>query len=677
MLLLTSIPPITGPILSPLMAPITVLLPQWMLIILFAIIPFYMWLSYWPGRKAKVVPIRASAFSPDKVPSNLDTIVIGSGSGGSSCSNILAQSGQKVLLLEQHEERTGGCTHTFRINGCEWDTGLHYTSEGMGLPTHRAGALLKFMSRGKQEWKRLDDPYDQVIFPPDQNVSPGRPNYNEYDFNTDHSLGKKLSREILERIDPGNEFLLKQCEVWMELATIINKGFTALGSKRVTPHFLHFLLSKKVNQLYTLASYSVRDVQYAIFNCGYSISDLYEDCPTAPPGNEPDPVLRRLKAVLNHPIGDYAVQPREATFAAQGITMAHYMEGASYTVGPTGNISIRNSSMLRNFGGEVLCDATVEQIIIENGRAVGVLVRNTSAGQDGKITEIRATNIVCATSVFNLHNKLLPPDHPSVKEFRDETKRTIKPSNGHIFLFCKIRGEAAELEVPTHNLWYFNSYDMDQAFDQYYADPVAHRPPTVYIGFPCTKDPTWSKRLPGVSNAILISDGLFEWFEKWHGTHVQERGASYEEFKDQLAKHLLDILYETVPQVKGKVDYWTLGTPLTEISYLASYHAASYGTKCDTNIFNRLNDKWTTNPRTSIQGLYMAGSDAFLPAVCGAMYGGILGAASILGYGGSLRLAFAFLSEFAHDLLEENPKMGRVAAYLMAIKNFISEPVAN
>jgi all-trans-retinol 13,14-reductase len=151
------------------------------LIILFAIIPFYLWLSYWPGKHAKVIPIRASAFSPDKVPPNLDTIVIGSGSGGTSCSNILAQSGKRVLLLEQHQERIvrkyaasyiflpfvfisshffsicrqGGCTHTFRINGCEWDTGLHYTSEGMGLATHRAGALLKFMSRGKQEWNRL------------------------------------------------------------------------------------------------------------------------------------------------------------------------------------------------------------------------------------------------------------------------------------------------------------------------------------------------------------------------------------------------------------------------------------------------------------------------------------------------------------------------------------------
>ena len=105
--------------------------------------------------------------------------------------------------------------------------------------------------------------------------------------------------------------------------------------------------------------------------------------------------------------------------------MAHYMDGASYTVGPTQNISIRMSSMLRNFGGEALCDATVDRIIIEKGRAVGVMVRNTSSGKDGPLTEIRARNIVCATSTFNLHNKLLPGDHPSVKDFFNTDKRTI------------------------------------------------------------------------------------------------------------------------------------------------------------------------------------------------------------------------------------------------------------
>ena len=139
--------------LAPL-APLTLYVPYWAVVFFFSSAAFYTWISNWPGSNVKLRPVRASKFNPNLVPKHLDTIVIGSGSGGSSCSNILAQSGQRVLLLEQHEDRTGGCTHTFRIEGCEWDTGLHYTSEGMGLPTHRAGALLKFMTRGKQEWQR-------------------------------------------------------------------------------------------------------------------------------------------------------------------------------------------------------------------------------------------------------------------------------------------------------------------------------------------------------------------------------------------------------------------------------------------------------------------------------------------------------------------------------------------
>lgn len=83
---------------------------------------FIFYITRWP--QARPVQFRrADRFRPEKVPSNIDTIVIGSGSGGSTVANLLAQSGQRVLVLEQHSV-TGGCTHSFREEGCEWDTGL-------------------------------------------------------------------------------------------------------------------------------------------------------------------------------------------------------------------------------------------------------------------------------------------------------------------------------------------------------------------------------------------------------------------------------------------------------------------------------------------------------------------------------------------------------------------------
>jgi all-trans-retinol 13,14-reductase len=636
-----------------------------------------LWFVRFPGRKSiDVKAMKGSTFHPSLVPSKLDTIVIGSGSGGCACANLLAHAGHRVLLLEQHS-RTGGCTHSFRDHGCEWDTGLHYTSMGMSDRTRRPGALLHFMTKGMQQWTKLQDPYDEVVFPFDSKANPGLPNSQSYAFvsGSDNTIDS-----VLSQIDPLNQDLRNRALTWMELCRTINDGFTALGISRVLPTWLHFLIQKRIDRLMTYASYTVRDVQYAIFNIGMTADELLKNCPTAPDGCEPDPVLRRIKAVLTHPIGDYAVQPRDATFAAHGITMAHYMDGAAYTVGATQNISIRSSSLLREFGGNVLVDATVQEIVLENGRAVGVRVSNTSSlaaesenefGPAPLVTEIRAKNIVCATSIYNLYNTLLPQDHPVVKEFHDPSKRTVQQSNGHIFLFCKIRGDADKLGLPTHNLWYFNDYDLDEAFDKYFQNPREVRPPTVYIGFPCTKDTTWKRRFPGISNCILISDGLWEWFEKWQDNAVHNRGKDYDDFKADLSKHLLDILYETVPETKGKVEFHDLGTPLSEVTYLASFHGGSYGTKCTPEMFADINHSWTTTPHTRIPGLYMAGSDAFLPAVCGAMYGGCFGASAVLGHISTFRLVLHFLGDFAASLKEENPKLSWLGAYAMACQRFV------
>ena len=56
-----------------------------------------------------------------------DYIIIGSGMGGLSCACVLSRLGYKTLVLEQHNDVSGGGTHSFDLKGYRFDSGLHYT----------------------------------------------------------------------------------------------------------------------------------------------------------------------------------------------------------------------------------------------------------------------------------------------------------------------------------------------------------------------------------------------------------------------------------------------------------------------------------------------------------------------------------------------------------------------
>ena len=92
-------------------------------------------------------------------------------------------------------------------------------------------------------------------------------------------------------------------------------------------------------------------------------------------------------------------------------------------------------------GGECFVNAHVDEIIIENNRAVGVRVckaTSLGSGQKPEMTEIYAPVIINATGIHNLYNKLQPQDMRIVEEFK-KTNMTI-PSFGHNYLFVAIKG---------------------------------------------------------------------------------------------------------------------------------------------------------------------------------------------------------------------------------------------
>jgi phytoene dehydrogenase-like protein len=66
----------------------------------------------------------------DKVQSQYDVIVVGSGLGGLTCANRLAAAGHSVLLLEHHTQ-LGGLATWFKRGGHIFDVSLHGFPYGM------------------------------------------------------------------------------------------------------------------------------------------------------------------------------------------------------------------------------------------------------------------------------------------------------------------------------------------------------------------------------------------------------------------------------------------------------------------------------------------------------------------------------------------------------------------
>lgn len=92
----------------------------------------------------------------DRVPADLDAVVIGSGIGGLTAAALLSKAGKKVVVLEQHDQ-AGGCTHTFQNKGFEFDVGKllkethtspqNKTHNNISLkPTRRTAKMLKFIA---------------------------------------------------------------------------------------------------------------------------------------------------------------------------------------------------------------------------------------------------------------------------------------------------------------------------------------------------------------------------------------------------------------------------------------------------------------------------------------------------------------------------------------------------
>ncbi len=504
-----------------------------------------------------------------------DLIIIGSGTGGLSAASFLAQAGKRVLLLEQHYS-IGGYTHAFQRNGYMWDVGLHYVGQ-VHLPGTTQRQVFDYITKGQLKWEPLDHVYDRAVF-----------GNKEYEFPS----GKENLRAKLKEYFPAAKDQASIDQYFVLLDEVANLGAGYYIEKALPPMLSKLIGGWLRRKLLKYSDQLTLDVLHRITD------------------NE------QLIGVLTAQYGDYGLQPAESSFYMHAILANHYMDGAGYPVGGASRLAECIVPIIEQASGVVLSRARVKQIVVEGNTAVGVEM------MDGG--KFYAKTIVSDAGIVNTYKSLLPTA-VAERHHLDQQLSQLEPSLAHVGLYVGIKESTKGLNLPKCNYWIFpdeyNHLKSQQAYTK-----LEDRIPVAFASFPSAKDPESEMHTPGRTMAEVIILVPYTWFKQWNDTQWHRRGEEYAKLKAMLADQLFEQLYRVAPQLKGKVDYFEVSTPVSTKHFAGHPSGEIYGTNHTPKRFRQQ----FLRPHTPVRHLFLTGQDVVTASIAGGTMGGLLSASAIL-----------------------------------------------
>ena len=533
-------------------------------------------------------------FSKEKIPDNLDAIVIGSGIGGLTVAAILSRTGKRVLVLEKHDQ-AGGCCRTFIWKGYEFDVGIHYVG-GMGNSNPSVSkVLLDQISDGQIRWKELDNNYDSVHI----RNSAGRNNFDI--LSTSDEFVESLTQHFPEDVAAINKYLTMvkdacKGEAMFKYIKFFPQWFVSfLNYTGLVYHSDFFQMSKK----------TLQDV----------LNDITDN--------------EDLKTVLAYNFGCYGNLPNDTSFVMHALLVNQFLNGGYYPVGGGSEIAFHIIPVIERSGGRVLVKAPVTRILLneDNTHVTGVEV------QDGnkKIVEIKAPLVISNAGILNTYSRLLPPNLYGL----NTTLNKVKSGIATLHLFVGLRGNYEELDVKVRsNIWAFIDSNLKTIQGYVSGTPEDAKEkgiPSLFISFPSTKDPTWKERFPGKTTCAVIALAPYEWFEIWKDDHEKmgQYSPEYHNLKKNLGNKIWTQVLEMFPQLEGKVECFEIGTPLTNRYFLSSPRGEIYGCDHNRDRFSPITAAML-RPETPVPGLYLTGQDISTCGFIGAMQGGLMTSMALL-----------------------------------------------
>ena len=512
-------------------------------------------------------------YRPNRLAAHYDAIVIGSGIGGLTTAALLSELGQKVCVLEQHYT-AGGFTHSFERNGYEWDVGVHYIGD-VGAAT-RTRKMFDFLSGGELKWAPMDDEYDRFYI-------------GDKVYNT--RAGRQEFRDNLVRQFPDEAVAI---DAYVRLLQEVGSGLSAFSMGRMLKPWQRTLAAPVLKW---------KTPDHLFRNTYEVLSELTDN--------------QDLIATICGQWGDMGLPPKQSAFMVHAMIARHYLYGGYYPVGGSWKIAETIIPKIQATGGEVFTYARVKEILIENGKTVGVEM------QDGH--RIDCDCVISSAGVANTFGGLIDENIAKTMGY-DKKLESVESSFAHLCVYIGLKSTAAELGLPKTNFWIYPSADYDGDVQRFIDDKESEFP-VVYISFPSAKDPDYLNRHPGTATIEIVAPAPYVWFEQWHDETWGKRGDDYGAFKAELGERLMEHLYDKLPQLRGKVDYYEVSSPLSTNWFSGYQRGELYGLS---HSANRLQQDWLT-PKTKIQGLWLTGQDILTCGVTGAMMAGLMTTTAMVG----------------------------------------------